>query len=96
MIIQNCFKGEWCSHLKIQNKPIRAEQYANFSYLPLEENLKFLGYVYVQGFYYLKKKYFHFMFNLVFVWFWVFFSVWFSFFFVCFGFFPFPFAFSLK
>lgn len=60
MIIQNCFKGEWCSHLKIQNKPIRAEQYANFSYLPLEENLKFLGYVYVQGFYYLKKKIFSF------------------------------------
>lgn len=58
MIMQNCFRGEWCSHLKIQNKPIKAEQYANFSYLPLEEKLKFLGYVYVQGFYYLKKIFF--------------------------------------
>jgi len=39
MIIQNCFR-ERCSHLKIQNKHIKAEQCVIFSCLSLQEILK--------------------------------------------------------
>lgn len=76
VIIQKSFRGEWCSHLKIQRYSIEAEWCANFSYLSLQENMKpeVLLYFYVQGLVVFFCGFdclfncFHFIFNLVFVW----------------------------